>query len=88
MVINLFLTPINLLIENIFPSMSSAITAFTNFVNNILGTNLVYFFNLFPPTFKSILVIWFTFIVAYYTIYYTYLAVIKILAIIQKIKFW
>lgn len=68
--------------------MSSAITAFTNFVNNILGTNLVYFFNLFPPTFKSILVIWFTFIVAYYTIYYTYLAVIKILAIIQKIKFW
>lgn len=86
--INLFLLPVNLLIENVFPSMANAIQTFNNFITNVLGNNMVYFFHLLPPTFRSLLVIWFTFVIAYYTIYYTYLAIVKVLAIIQKIKFW
>lgn len=86
--LGIFLTPIDSLIANVFPDMQVAIQAFNNFVNNTIGNNLVFFFHLLPPTFRSILVIWFTFIVAYYTIYYTYLAIIKVLDIIQKIKFW
>lgn len=88
MVLNIVLLPINTLIENVFPSMSSAIQTFNNFINNVLGTNMVYFFQLLPPIFRSLLVTWFTFVIAYYTIYYTYLAILKIWAIIQKIKFW
>lgn len=87
-ILNLILLPINLLIENIFPSMTSAIQTFNNFVTNTLGNNMVFFFHLLPPIFRSLLVTWFTFVIAYYSIYYTYLAIIKIWAIIQKIKFW
>ena len=86
--LNLVLLPINALIENIFPSMSTAIQSFTNFVNNVVGANLAYFFSMLPPTFKTILSIWITFIIAYYTIYYSYIAILKIFNVIQKIKFW
>lgn len=88
MILDIVLIPINLLIENVFPSMATAIQTFTNFINNVLGSNLAYFFHLFPPIFRSLLIIWFTFVISYYTIYYTYLGILKIWAIIQKIKFW
>lgn len=87
-VLNIVLLPINTLIENVFPDMASAINHFTSFLNNIIGNNLVYFFHIFPPIFRSILIIWFTFVIAYYSIYYTYTAILKIWSIIQKIKFW
>lgn len=88
MVLDIVLLPINTLIENVFPSMANAIQTFTNFLDNVLGNNMVFFFHILPPTFRSLLVIWFTFVISYYTIYYTYLAILKIWAIIQKIKFW
>lgn len=88
MILNIVLLPINALIENVFPDMANAIQTFTNFLNNIIGNNMVFFFHLLPPIFRSLLVIWFTFVISYYTIYYTYLAILKIWTIIQKIKFW
>ena len=87
-VLNIVLLPINALIENIFPSMTNALSTFTDFVNNVLGSRLAYFFSILPPILRSLLVIWFTFVLAYYSIYYSYLAIIKIWGIIQKIKFW
>lgn len=87
-VLNIILLPINALIENVFPSMAEAIQTFTNFLNNVIGNNMVYFFHLFPPIFRNLLVIWFTFVISYYTIYYSYLAILKLWAIIQKVKFW
>lgn len=86
--LGIVLTPIDTLISNVFPSMATAIQTFTNFINNILGNNMVYIFHLFPPTFRSLLVLWFTFVIAYYTIYYTYTGILKIFNVIQKIKFW
>lgn len=86
--LNVFLIPINALLETLFPDMTSAIGTFTDFVNTYVGGSLSYFFSILPPTFRSLLVLWFGFVVGYYTIYYTYLAIIKIFAIIQKIKFW
>lgn len=88
MILNIVLLPINALIENIFPDMASAIQTFTNFLNNVVGNNMAYFFHLFPPIFRNLLVIWFTFVIAYYSIYYTYKGILKIWEIIQKIKFW
>lgn len=86
--INLVLTPVNALFANIFPNMSSAISTFNTFVTRYLGGTLSYFFSLFPPIFRNLLVIWFGFVVAYYGIYFTFVAVLKIWNIIQKIKFW
>lgn len=86
--LNIFLLPINALIENIFPDMSSAISTFNNFINTYVGGTLSYFFSILPPIFRGLLVLWFTFVIAYYSVYYTYLAIIKIWSVIQKIKFW
>lgn len=86
--LNIFLIPINALIENLFPDMANAIQTFNNFITNVLGNNLVFFFQLLPPIFRGLLFIWFTFVIAYYSIYYTYKGILKIWDIIQKIKFW
>lgn len=87
-VIGFILTPINALFANLFPDMSNAISTFNTFVNTYIGGSLSYFFSLFPPIFKTLLVLWFTFVIAYYSIFYTYKAIIKIFNVIQKIKFW
>lgn len=87
-VVSFILTPVNALVENLFPDMASAIGTFNNFVDTYLGTNLAYFFSMFPPIFKSLLVLFFTFCIAYYSIYFTYIALVKIFTIIQKVKFW
>ena len=51
--ISIVLTPINLLVANLFPNMASAIGTFNTFVNTYIGSSLSYFFSLFPPIFKS-----------------------------------
>lgn len=88
--INTFLLPINAIFSNIFPGLTNIINAIVTFINTYLnvGGLLAYFFSLFPPVFRSILVVWFTFVVAYYGIYFTYKTAVKIWSIIQKIKFW
>lgn len=86
--ITIVLTPLNLLIANLFPNMASAISTFNTFVNTYIGGTLSYFFSLFPPIFRSLLIIWFTFVIGYYGFIYTYKGIIKIYQIIQKIKIW
>ena len=86
--LNVLLLPINLIFSGIFPDFSSAISTFNNFVSTYLGASLGFFFHLFPPTFRNILFIWFTFLGAYYGIRFAYENAIKIFNIIQKIKFW
>lgn len=86
--LSIFLLPINLLVNQLFPNMSTAIGHFNTFVNTYLGSTLSFFFSILPPIFRSIIFIWLTFLISYYTIYYSYLAIVKIFDLIQKIKFW
>ena len=86
--ITIVLTPINLLVANLFPNMANAITTFNTFINTYIGGSLSYFFSLLPPTFRSLLVLWFTFVIGYYGFIYTYKGIIKIYEVIQKIKVW
>lgn len=86
--LNVFLLPINALIENVFPDMAGAINTFNTFVDTYIGGSLSYFFSILPPIFRGLLILWFTFVVSYYGIYYTYTGIIKIWSVIQKIKFW
>lgn len=83
-VVNLFLTPVNAIFSNLFPNMSTAISQFNTFVNTYVGGTFSYFFSIFPPIFRSILVIWITFLIGYYTIHFTYITAIKVWGIIQK----
>lgn len=87
-VVSFLLTPLNSLVSNLFPNMASAIATFNSFVSNYLGSNLSYFFSMFPPIFKSLLVLFLTFCGAYYTVYFTYIAIVKIFNVIQRVKFW
>ena len=43
-VVSFLLTPVNALVENLFPNMANAIGTFNNFVDTYLGSNLAYFF--------------------------------------------
>lgn len=87
-ILNVFLYPINALFENLFPDMTNAINTFNQFVNDYVGGSLSYFFSILPPIFRSLLVLWITFLISYFTIYYTYQGMVKIWGIIQKVKFW
>jgi len=87
-VVSFLLTPLNALFTNLFPDVSTAISTFNTFVTNYIGGSLTYFFSMFPPIFRSLLVLWFTFIISYYTVYYTYNGLVKVFNIIQKVKFW
>lgn len=87
-VIDILLTPLNLLFENLFPDVSDMISTFSTFVNRYIGGGLRYFFNLFPPIFRGLVVTFITFIIAYYGVYYTYIGIKKIFDIIQKVKLW
>lgn len=87
-VITFLLTPVNALVQNAFPDMANAIATFNNFVDTYFGSNLTYFFSMFPPIFKSLLVLFITFSIGYYTIHFTYTALVKIFNVIQKVKFW
>lgn len=87
-ILNIVLLPVNTLIANIFPNMSTAINSFTTFVNTYIGGTLGYFFSLLPPISRSIIVLWFTFLITYYGVVWSYSLIIKIYNVIQKIKFW
>lgn len=87
-VIDIILTPLNLLFDNLFPSASTLISNFTTFVNNYISGGLVYFFEMIPPITRSLLVIWITFVISYYGVYYAYVGIKKIFDIIQKVKLW
>lgn len=87
-ILNIFLLPVNALLTSLFPDMTNAINVFNDFITHYLGTPLAFFFGILPPIFRGLLSIWFTFIISYYSIYYTYIGIIKIWNIIQKLKFW
>lgn len=87
-VINIVLTPINLLFDNLFPNVGNMISTFSTFVNQYVGGSLSYFFSILPPIFRGLLTTFLTFVIAYYGIYYTYIGIKKLFDIIQKVKLW
>ena len=87
-VLDIVLLPVNLLIENIFPDMTSAINTFTSFVDNYIGGSIGYFASILPPITRSIIALWLGFLLVYYSVAWSYSLIIKIYNVIQKIKFW
>lgn len=85
---NLILTPVNAIIDTLFPNFSSIIGYFNTFVNQYIGSTLGWFFNLVPPITKSIILLWFSFLIVYYGAVWSYTLIVKIYNVIQKIKFW
>lgn len=87
-VVNLVLTPVNLLIANLFPDMNTAISNFNNVLNNYVGNTLSWVANFIPPLTKNMIILGITFMISYYGVIWTYTLTIKVFNIIRKIKFW
>lgn len=84
---NIFLAPINALVVNLVPDLSNLITFFNNGVLTI-GSKLAYFSSMLPPTTKTCITIYLTFLISYYGISYTIHGILKVIQIIKAIKVW
>lgn len=87
-IVGLILTPINLLINGIFPDMSTYISNFNTFIHSNVFTPLSWIASFIPTGVKSLLLVWLTFLITYYGIIWTYTGIIKIYNVIRKVKFW
>lgn len=89
-IVNVVLTPINLLIANLFPDFSTMLTNFNDAIL-ILGGNAMKFITTiirFFPIFSNCIVIYLTFLITYYTISISAHAILKIWKVIKAIKIW
>lgn len=86
--LNIVLLPLNLLIVNAFPNISSMISTFNSTVATVLGSGLGFFASLIPPITRSMILLYLTLLVAFYTISISAHIIIKVFTIIRKIKFW
>lgn len=86
--IDIVLLPVNALIEGIFPNLSTFFTNIGVFFSDYVYPATAWFSSLFPPTFKLLVSIMISSVVLCYSIYYTYIMIIKIWGVIQKIKVW
>lgn len=87
-IISIILAPINLLVANLFPSLATIINSFNSAVSLYLGGGLSYFFNIIPPTSRTLILLWVSIMMGYYTFIFSYHAILLIIHIIKRIKIW
>ena len=87
-VANLFLAPINALVVNLFPDLSSIINTFNTAISRVVGGGLGFFAHILPPTTRSIILLWLGILIAYYGISFTAHVILKIIDIIKRVKVW
>ena len=87
-VADLILSPINALVVNLLPDLSTLISTFNSGIQQYVAPNLSFFTHMLPPMTKNILLIYLTFLITYYTITITAHAILKIINIIKAIKIW
>lgn len=86
--VTIVLTPINVLVDLWLPDFSQWFQNFTNFVN-LFGSGIInYIYFLLPTGFRTLLILWFTMIVIFYGLYYTYKLLSLTWDLLHKIKFW
>lgn len=86
--ISIILLPIDALIQGIFPNLGTFFANISTFFTQYVYPATAWFSSLFPPTFKLLASIMISTVVLCYSIYYTYIMIMKIWVIIQKIKLW
>lgn len=87
-ILNIVLLPLNLLITNAFPNLSSMISTFNTTASTVLGSGFGFFASMIPPVTRSMILLYLTLLVAFYTISISAHVIIKVFTIIRKIKFW
>lgn len=84
-VVNASTAGVSATLTTLLPSFSTLIDDITNFVNGSVLNGVVYFFNIFPPHFKNILVFYLELLTIFFAVYIVYCAVVLIIHLISKI---
>lgn len=87
-IVKVVLIPVDFLFKLILPDLSLMLTNFSNSLIHLSTAPFSYFFHMLPPITKTVLVLWLTLMISYYTIIWTYRGIILIPKVINKIKFW
>lgn len=87
-IVSVILAPINLLVANLVPDVSTMIGTFNTAVNTFFTNTLNYFFSMLPPHCRTFILLYLTFLVAYYTISFTVHGIVKVYKIIKAVKIW
>lgn len=79
--------PLNLIITNAMPDISSQVAATVNQITNMFG-NFAWIIDILPNSFLEILLFIITIEIAKYTCYVSIHGIIKVWNLFQKLKFW
>lgn len=86
--VNVILTPINLLAATLVPDLSNVISIFNVMINQYIGGGFTWFFSILPPMCRNVIVLYLTFLIGFYTISISAHAIIKVYTIIKRLKIW
>lgn len=87
-IVNVIMIPIQALVENFVPEIGDFISKFYGVLNNVIGGGFSFFYHLLPPTSRTLLVVYLTFLISFYTISISAHAILKVYTIIKRIKVW
>lgn len=80
----LFLLPVNLLIDTMFPNLTDSIQAVITGINLFLSDGLRWGFNLLPPMSQTLVLTYLSFLVVYYTISIGVSQITRVLNVLKK----
>lgn len=86
-VIQLICWPVNTLITNLLPDLSSKITQVTDTLNNVFNS-ITWALGLIPPVVTETILFILTIEIIKHTIYISTHTLVKVWNVLQKIKFW
>ena len=87
-IVNVFLLPINVLVDKVFPDFSTWVANFTTAVEVFITDTISYFSNFLPPTTKELILLYLSILVIYYTLSVGVHAIMKVIHIIKEVKIW
>lgn len=88
-IIQIVLTPVNILFNYIMPdNIQNIVDSINNALVQFALLPINYFVHFIPPTALSLIILSLTILISYYSIRFVYYGIVLIPHLIRKIKFW
>ena len=84
-IVSLILSPLTLAISALLPDLSTFVAKIVSFINTMLYM-FGWFFNLLPPTTKSVILLYLSLLLIFFTAYSLYVVVEFSMYLITKVK--